>query len=52
MNFLIFKVKLKEDLIININTFIEKVDELKLDKSKYNLNWFLDTLHSIEGLKS
>ena len=38
----------KEDLIININTFIEKVDELKLDKSKYNLNWFLDSLHSIE----
>ena len=38
----------KEDLIININSFIEKVDELKLDKSKYNLNWFLNTLHSIE----
>ena len=38
----------KEDLIININSFIEKADELKLDKSKYNLGWFLDTLHSVE----
>ena len=38
----------KEDLIININKFIEKVDYLKLDKTNYNLNWYLDTLHSIE----